>query len=106
MIITLQQLKNVQACMDAQKLFRSQCGGSIEFDYTVDKQEWLLRSEWRRYLGWSWRNNLLPLWSFQKAYLSGADLSRADLREANLGGANLGGADLSRADLRGADLLY
>ena len=103
--ITLQQLTDLRACEPAARLFSEQFGDRLDIpEYTPQHQEWLVRSEWRRYLGWVWGNNVLPQWSMREADLSEADLRGADLRGADLSGANLSGANLSEADLSWADL--
>ena len=105
--ITLQQLTDLRACEPAARLFSEQFGDRLDIpEYTPQHQEWLVRSEWRRYLGWVWGNNVLPQWSMSGADLSGADLRGADLRGANLSWADLSGADLSGADLSWADLSW
>ena len=76
--ITLQQLTDLRACEPAARLFSEQFGDRLDIpEYTPQHQEWLVRSEWRRYLGWVWGNNVLPQWSMREA-----DLSEADLRGA------------------------
>ena len=120
--ITIDRLIDLKVCDPAKQLFAAEFGERLEIpEYTPQHQEYLVRSEWRKFLGWGWRNNVLPQWSMRGADLSwadlrGADLRGADLREANLSwanlrwadlcGADLCGANLSGADLRGADLRW
>ena len=103
--ITIDQLISLNACESARKLFLAEFGERLEIpEYTPQHQEYLIRSDWRKYLGWAWSQNVLPKWSLRYADLRRADLRGADLREANLSWANLRWANLSGADLRGADL--
>ena len=96
--ITIDQLISLKACESATDLFLAEFGRRLEIpDYTPQHQEYLIRSEWRKYLGWAWQQNVLPQWSLSEANLRGADLSEADLRWANLSWANL-----REANLRGA----
>ena len=110
--ITIDQLISLKACESATDLFLAEFGRRLEIpDYTPQHQEYLIRSEWRKYLGWAWQQNVLPQWSLSEANLRGADLRGADLRGAdlrwaNLREANLRGADLSEADLRWANLSW
>jgi hypothetical protein len=114
--ITVMQLRDLSACKGALDLFVEEFGDHLDIpSYTPQHQEYLVRSEWRRYLGFAWSYDILPQWSMRGAYLRGAylsgaylrgaDLRGADLIGANLRGANLRGADLRGADLRGADLI-
>ncbi len=64
----------------------------------------LQHTELRKYLGWAWRNNVVPQWSMAKANLNGTNLSWADLPWTDLCRANLTGADLTGAVLYGANL--
>lgn len=111
MIITLQQLIDLEACDPAIRLFREQFGDRLEIDnYTPDKQEWLIRSEWRRYLGWAWAKKILPIWSLRGVNLSGFDLSGVDLRwsdfrESDFSGSDLSGSDLRESDFRESDFI-
>ena len=108
--ITIDQLISLNACESARKLFLAEFGERLEIpEYTPQHQEYLIRSDWRKYLGWAWSQNVLPKWSLRyadlrRADLRGADLRGADLREANLSWANLRWANLSGADLREANL--
>lgn len=52
MIITMDQLVSLGACDSARSLFALEFGERLEIpEYMAQQQEWLVRSEWRRYLG-------------------------------------------------------
>lgn len=108
--ITIDQLISLNACEPAIELFLAEFGGSLNIpEYTPQHQEWLVRSEWRKYLDWAWLTNVLPQWSMCGVDLRGARLCEAGLCGVNLTGAYLGwanllGANLSRANLSGANL--
>ena len=81
--ITIDRLIDLKVCDPAKQLFAAEFGERLEIpEYTPQHQEYLVRSEWRKFLGWGWRNNVLPQWSMRGADLSWADLRGADLRWA------------------------
>jgi hypothetical protein len=107
MIITLAKLKERDACLDAICEFEQAVGKqTANIEWNEAAQGWVLASPWRTWLGWAWRNHILPMWSMSGADLSRADLSRADLSRADLSRADLSRADLNEANLRGADLSW
>jgi hypothetical protein len=120
MQVTIDDLKAAGATCSGLDWFREFFGGDVaEREWTYDLQMEVIRSEGRRYLMWAVSQRVVPLFSMNRADLSGANLRRANLRRAdlygatlrganlsgaNLYGANLSGANLSRANLRGANL--
>ena len=116
MKITIEQLKDANACWDGIDWFRENFGEAYEIsEWTPAQQAGILMDPaGRKFFGWAVRQKLIPAWSMAGADLRGADLHMADLigsdlhgadlRGANLSGSNLIGSDLRGADLRGANL--
>ena len=105
MIITAEDLRGKNACQEGiDDFLRVYPDGVANIKWTLQAQLFLIRSEFRKWFGWTVRKGLLPMYSMQGANLAGANLERADLREANLWEANLAAADLREADLREANL--
>ena len=113
--ITAESLEQMGACREAVEMFRRDFPDGYDLArWTREEQLRMVRTEWRRYLGWAWMKMVVPIWTMRDADLSGADLSaadlsgcdlsRSDLSDADLGDADLSGCDLSRSDLSGADL--
>jgi hypothetical protein len=83
--ITIDQLINLKACESAKELFLAEFGDRVDIpEYTPQHQEFLVRAEWRKYLGWAWEHNVLPQWSMRGSNLRWADLSGSNLRWADL----------------------
>jgi len=85
MKLTVEDLKALGACPEGIADFAD------VFPNGIDVPEWdrwcqtvVLGTKMRRWFGWAWHNQLIPLWSLSGADLSGADLSGADLYRANL----------------------
>ena len=100
--LTVDDLIKRNACSDGVDLFRMTFGESIDMIWDREHQEYLLLTEFRRYVGWAWLVGLLPQWTLngwvvRSANLRSADLRYADLRSANLESANLRSADLTNA---------
>jgi uncharacterized protein YjbI with pentapeptide repeats len=134
--ITLEQLKELNACKEARRIFPRELlrDGKITLVWTKECSIALAIADGKGpgvgALDWAERKNVIPKVlkgsDLRGASLSGADLGGADLRGvdlscanlryanlegANLGGADLGGsnlvyADLGRANIRGANLRY
>ena len=109
MKITLEQLKDANACGGGTDWFRDTFGEAYEIaEYTPVQQAGILMDPTgRQFFGWAVEAGLIPIWSMRKwnlygADLNGADLNGADLRGAILYGAYLNGAYLNGANLRGA----
>ena len=119
--ISAKQLnEKFRACPAGVEAFKAEYPKGFRREWTLEEQLRVLQhTELRRYLGWAWRNKVVPQWSMRetdlskanltKADLYGADLTKANLPEANLtwanlSGTNLTGANLSKADLSGANL--
>jgi len=106
MKITEGSLRKTNACEEAVKFFIENFPNGNEIqEWTPLHQFMMLKHPiTRKWFGWAFRNELIPLWSMKNYDLSGADLRGAYLRGANLRGANLSGASLWGADLSGAYL--
>jgi uncharacterized protein YjbI with pentapeptide repeats len=120
-IITLEQLKELDACKEARRIFPRELlrDGKITLVWTKECSVALAIADGKGpgvgALGWAEQNNVIPKVlkgadlgsaNLMDASLSGASLSDASLSDADLSGADLSGADLSGADLSGADLRY
>jgi hypothetical protein len=124
-LITLEILRDIEACEDGIADFVNACGDKYEVtDYTVEHQLGWITGPLKKYWAWCVGKGLLPNLSMRgvdlrdanltgthligadlyRAYLRRANLRNADLFNADLRGADLRNADLSEADLRGADL--
>jgi hypothetical protein len=109
--ITLEQLKKLDACEKARRIFPRELlrDGKITLVWTRECSIALAiadgKGPWVGALGWAEQNNVVPE-VLKGANLSGADLSGAHLGYANLSGADLRGANLRGASLRGVDLRY
>jgi uncharacterized protein YjbI with pentapeptide repeats len=107
--ITLEQLKELDACKEARRIFPRELlrDGKITLVWTKECSIALAiadgKGPWIGALGWAEQNNVIPE-VLKGANLESANLSGAYLCSANLGGANLRGADLSGAPLVGANL--
>src|SRR5512135_1482497 len=107
LIITAETLRRADACESGIRIFERECPDGLPLAlWTLDLQIHAVLSPLRAYIGWAWRNRIVPLWSLSGANLSRADLSHANLWGANLCGANLSGTNLSGADLSGANLSH
>ena len=102
--ITLEQLKQAEACEEAVVAFRDLFGASATAEWTREKQLEILRGPLGKHLGWTVWRGLLPLLAMDGANLVGANLVGASLDGANLVGARLDGARLDWASLVGARL--
>ena len=73
--------------------------------WTLEEQLRVLKhTELRRYLGWAWKNKVVPQWPMSNADLRGASLTGADLCEADLTEEDLSMANLTEEDLSVANL--
>jgi uncharacterized protein YjbI with pentapeptide repeats len=92
------------------------CEGVQEFErffpHGLDLSLWtrdfqiriIKKTRLRKHITWAYCNDIIPLWSMNRADLSSANLSSADLYSANLYRADLSSADLYSANLYSADL--
>lgn len=101
---TLDDLRRLEACEDGVEEFIRHYGEQVELNWTLEAQIEAIQGPLRRYMGWAWHHNVLPMWSMRGADLGRATLTRATLTRANLRGADLRGADLTGATLFGATL--
>ncbi len=105
-MITVESLKVIDACKEGIKDFAAVYPNGLDpAAWTPEEQLRVLKhTELRKYLGWAWRNNVVPQWPMTRADLYRANLTRANLTGADLSGADLTGANVTRANLTGADL--
>jgi len=103
MIVTVEQLEKLRACLRAVIAFRAAVGGqTADIEWNTAAQGLMLGDPtWRKWWGWAVANRIIPVWSMHEK-----DLCGADLRDANLNGADLRGTKLNNADLRGVDLRW
>jgi uncharacterized protein YjbI with pentapeptide repeats len=107
MKITKTYLKKIEACEEGIKCFSEMFPKGFNLkDWTYEKQIEVIKSPLREFIGWGFRNKIIPMYSMNDANLYNADLSYADLYNADLRYANLLNADLRYADLSNADLSY
>jgi uncharacterized protein YjbI with pentapeptide repeats len=105
MKITTDNLNKLHACTEGVSNFEELFPNGIDVpEWTPWCQTILLGTKMRRWIGWAWRHNIIPIWSLSYANLSYADLRNANLYNANLSYANLSYANLYNANLYNADL--
>ena len=73
--MSVEILAKAEACGEAVTEFRKMFGESVTVEWTREKQIEIMRGSLGKYLGWAWRNNLIPWWNLSGADLLGAYLS-------------------------------
>jgi len=103
--ITVECLLDLGACEEGISAFQEVYPEGLDSDdWTRDEQLRVLGTDLRKYLGWGWVMDIIPMLPMEDAKLTGANLSDANLFDAKLTGADLSGANLFGANLRGANL--
>lgn len=99
--ITIQQLRDANACSDGVADFYRQFGQQVTLSWGKSDVENLLREDHlaRRWLGWLIRKELVPKDTVCGCDLRGIDFSNTEWREVDFTGAKLSGARFCYADL-------